>query len=264
MSDAIHFDHPPLDEVVCGVHFAGVKWSDIHFGLFYAEVRRHYSHFQRRPPIALFESRGSEGLQIELMTEPQLPLLWYESPDSPFLLQVQKDAFFVNWRRQSGTFIYPHFHTREGGEQGFWDRFVTEWETFRTFCEKQAIGTPEVLACHLAYINHMVHGETWDVPADLARWFRLLAGVKGTSPVDTLNMTVTYRVRNLPLRIDVRPAIRISDKKKLFIIDFIVTAKLPADSGLHAWFDEAHRVIRDEFLAQTTQEAHEQWGLSYG
>lgn len=264
MSGSIHFAHPPLDEVVCGVHFAGVKWSDIHFGLFYAEVRRRYPHFQRRPPLSLFENRGSEGLQIELMTEPRLPLLWYESPDSPFLLQVQKDAFFVNWRRQSGTFTYPHFHTREVGEQGVWDRFITEWEGFRAFCEKQGIGSPEVLACHLAYINHMVHGETWDVPADLVRWFRLLAGVKESNPVDTLNMTVIYRVRNLPLRLNVRPAIRISDKKKLFIIDFIVTAKLPADSGLQAWFDEAHQVIRDEFLAQTTQEAHEQWGLSYG
>lgn len=264
MSGTVHFENPPLDEVVCGVHFAGVKWSVIHFGLFYAEVRGRYPHSQPRPPLALFESGGAEGLPIELMTEPQLPLLWYESAGSPFLLQVQKDAFFVNWRRQLGSFIYPHFHTREGGEQGVWDRFITEWEAFRAFCEKQGIGSPEVLACHLAYINHMVHGETWDVPADLARWFRLLAGVKGASPVDTLHMTVTYRVRNLPLRINVRPAIRISDKKKLFIIDFIVTAKLPADSSLQAWFDEAHRAIRDEFLAQTTQEAHEQWGLSYG
>lgn len=264
MSGAVHFDNPPLDEVVCGVHFAGVKWSVIHFGLFYDEVRGRYPHSQPRPPISLFESGGSEGLQIELMTEPQLPLLWYESSDSPFLLQVQKDAFFVNWRRQSGTYIYPHFHMREGGEPGVWDRFVTEWEAFRTFCEKQRIGTPEVLACHLAYINHMVHGETWDVPADLARWFRLLTGVRGPNPVDALNMTVIYQAGKLPLRINVRPAIRISDKKKLFIIDFIVTAKLSSDSGLQAWFDEAHQVIRDEFLAQTTQEAHEQWGLSYG
>jgi hypothetical protein len=139
----------------------------------------------------------------------------------------------VNWR-QSGTFIYPHFRTREGGEQGVWGRFASEWEAFRTFSEKQAIGTPEVLACHLAYINHMVHGETWDVPTDLARWFHLLAGVKGSNPVATLNMTVTYQARKLPLRINVRPAIRISDKKKLFIIDFIVTAKLPAESVFRA------------------------------
>jgi uncharacterized protein (TIGR04255 family) len=262
MSDAIHFDHPPLDEVVCGVHFAGVKWSDIHWGLFYAEVRGRYPHTQRRPPISLFESGASEGLQIELMTEPQLPLLWYESPDSPFLLQVQKDAFFVNWRRQSGTFVYPHFHTREEGEQGVWDRFVSEWETFRTFCDKQVIGTPEVLACHLAYINHMVHEEEWDVPTDLAQWFHLLAGVKSSSSVSTLNMTI-IQTRRLPLRINVRPAIRISDKKKLFVIDFTITAKLPPETDLRAWFDKAHRVIRDEFLAQTTKEAHRQWGLSY-
>jgi uncharacterized protein (TIGR04255 family) len=263
MSDAIHFNHPPLDEVVCGVHFAGVKWSDIHWGLFYAEVRGRYPHTQRHPPVSLFESRGSEGLQIELMTEPQLPLLWYESPDSPFLLQVQKDAFFVNWRRQSGTFVYPHFHTREGGDQGVWDRFVSEWETFRTFCDKQAIGTPEVLACHLAYINHMVHEAEWDNPADLAQWFHLLAGVKGASSMSTFNMTI-IQARRLPLCINVRPAIRISDKKKLFVIDFIITAKLPPETDLWAWFDKAHQVICDEFLAQTTKEAHRQWGLSYG
>ncbi|MGH8069315.1 MAG: TIGR04255 family protein [Candidatus Entotheonellia bacterium] len=264
MTNAIHFDHPPLDEVVCGVHFAGVKWSDIHFGLYYTDLGGRYPHTQSRPPISLFESGGSEGLQIELMTEPQLPLFWYESPDSPFLLQVQKDAFFVNWRRQSGTFIYPHFHTREGEEQGVWERFVSEWETFRTFCDKQAIGTPEVLACHLAYINHMVHGETWDVPTDLVRWFHFLAGVKRSNPVATLNMTIIYQARKLPLRINVRPAIRIGDKKQLFIIDFIVTAKLTVESDLQAWFDAAHQVIRDEFLAQTTQEAHQQWGLSSG
>jgi uncharacterized protein (TIGR04255 family) len=265
MSAAVHFDHPPLDEVVCGVHFAGVKWLDINFGLYYAELGGRYPHTQRRPPVSLFESRGSEGpQQIELTTEPQLPLLWYESPDSPFLLQVQKDAFFVNWRRQSGTFVYPHFHKKEGGEQGVWERFASEWDAFRTFCEKQAIGTPELLACHLAYINHMVHGETWDVPTDLTQWFHLLAGVKGSNPVATLDMTILYHARKLPLRINVRPAIRISDKKKLFVIDFIVTAKLPPETDFQAWFDEAHQVIRDEFLAQTTEEAHKQWGLSYG
>ena len=151
MSAEIHFDHPPLDEVVCGVHFAGVKWSDIHFGLYYTELGGRYPHTQRRPPVSLFESRGSEGLQIELMTEPQLPLLWYESPDSPFLLQVQKDAFFVNWRRQSGTFTYPHFQPEKGESRGSGTVLSSEWETFRTFCDKQAIGTPEVLTCHLAY-----------------------------------------------------------------------------------------------------------------
>jgi hypothetical protein len=50
MSDEIHFDHPPLDEVVCGIHFVGVKWSDIYFGLYYTELGERYPHTQRRPP----------------------------------------------------------------------------------------------------------------------------------------------------------------------------------------------------------------------
>jgi hypothetical protein len=72
------------------------------------------------------------------------------------------------------------------------------------------------------------------------------------------------QARKPPVRISVRPAIRISDKKKLFIVDFIITAKLPPETDLQAWFNKAHQIIRDEFLAQTTEEAHKQWGLSYG
>ena len=64
MSDAIHFDNPPIDEVVCGVHFAGVKWSAIHFGLYYTELGGRYPHTEHRPPVSLFETGGSEGLQL--------------------------------------------------------------------------------------------------------------------------------------------------------------------------------------------------------
>jgi hypothetical protein len=71
-----------------------------------------------------------------------------------------------------------------------------------------------------------------------------LGGVKGSNPVVTLNTTIIYQASKLPLRINVRPAIGISDKKKLFVIDFIVTAKLPTEKGLQAWFDEARHDTR--------------------
>src|SRR5262249_49176164 len=58
MADVIHFERPPLDEVVCGVQFGGVEWSSIHFGLFYTKIAERYHRTQQRPPLApsLFET----------------------------------------------------------------------------------------------------------------------------------------------------------------------------------------------------------------
>jgi uncharacterized protein (TIGR04255 family) len=269
MADVIHFERPPLDEVVCGVQFGGVEWSSIHFGLFYTEIAERYHRAQQRPPLApsLFETILLEQptpSQVILTSEPAIPLLWYESDASPFLLQVQKDAFLVNWRHQMGAFIYPHFHTREDGKEGVWDRFSQEWQTFSSFCEHHKIGTPEVLACQLAYINHMVRGETWETPSDLARWFRPLAGLSGVASVPIFHMTVVYQVHGLTVRMQFRPAIRMTDKKELFVIEFITNGKLSAENALDTWFDDAHAAVVQIFLAQTTEEAHKQWGLSYG
>jgi len=202
-------------------------------------------------------------LQIEFASAPELPLLWYESEDSPFLLQVQKDAFFVNWRHQSGAFSYSHFHTREGGREGVWDRFSQEWYSFSSFCEQRKIGTPEVLACHLAYINHMVRGETWETPSDLTRWFRPLAGLQGVESVSIFQIAVIYQVHGLAVRMLFRPAVRMTDKKELFVVELITNGKLSAEKSLELWFDDAHAAVVQTFLAQTTEEAHKQWGLSY-
>lgn len=266
MADVIHVERPPLDEVVCGVQIAGVEWSAIHFGLFYTQLAGRYPRTQQRPPIlpTLFEPVLQPAqLQVQLADAKEMPLLWYESEDSPFLLQVQKDAFFVNWRHQSGAFVYPHFHSREHGIEGVWDRVSQEWHTFSSFCEQHEIGTPEVLACHLAYINHMVRGETWDTPSDLARWFRPLVGLQGVESMSIFQLSAVFQVGGLAVRMLFRPAVRITDKKELFIIEFITNGKLSAEKSLAVWFDEAHTAIVKIFLAQSTEEAHKQWGLSY-
>jgi uncharacterized protein (TIGR04255 family) len=213
MIDSIHFEHAPLDEVVCGIRFGGVEWSDIHFGLFYAELNGRYPRTRRRPPLSpsVFDRTISRVSEMALLTEPELPLLWYESDESPFLLQVQADAFLVNWRRQSGKFTYPHFRTRQGGAEGIWDRFVAEWQGFRAFCQKQQIGTPEVLGCHLAYIDHMVQGETWNDAVDLARWFTFLAGLKSFEALSSFNILGQYHFEGFPIFINMplQPALMI-------------------------------------------------------
>jgi uncharacterized protein (TIGR04255 family) len=265
MTDTIHFEHAPLDEVVCGVRFEGVEWSDIHFGLFYAELNGRYPQTQRRAPLPpfVFDPIQPGAVQVTWTTEPDLPLLWYESPVSPFLLQVQKDAFLVNWRRQSGQYTYPHFRTRAGGPSGVWDQFLAEWQLFRTFCQIRNIGRPQVLACHLAYINHIVQGDGWDKPIDLSRWFHFLAALKSFESPAAVSMSIRYRVQELTINLNVRPGIRTTDQKSLYIIDSVAAEKLSSQDTLEAWFDRAHAAIVRQFVDQTTEEAHEKWGLSH-
>ena len=110
----------------------------------------------------------------------------------------------------------------------------------------------------------MVRGETWETPADLARWFCPLAGLYEVESVSIFHMTVVYQVHGFAVRMQFRPAIRMTDKKELFVIELITNGKLSAEHSLELWFDEAHAAIVQTFLAQTTEEAHKQWGLSYG
>lgn len=265
MASVIHFENPPLEEVVCGVQFTGVKWSEIHFGLLFTELEGRYDKTQRRPYLSLRDARSQQDdPPVRFVAEPVPTLLWYESEESPFLLQVQEDIFLLNWRRKSGAFKYPHFRTRTSGAEGVWDRFLREWNTFRNFCAKQEIGTPEVLMCHLAYIDHLVNGDAWDTPNDLVRLIRPLEGLKGLGSMSAFNMTIRYELGGLPVRVEINPAVRMDDKKKLFIVNFIITEKLSAGSGLDDWFDRAHGVLVQAFLNQTTNQAHDEWGLSHG
>ncbi len=266
MANVIHFENPPVEEVVCGIHFTGVEWTDIHFGLFFAELNGRYQKTHRRPPLTLFRPRSQEHSEITLVAVNSLepPLMWYESHESPFLLQIQNDAFFLNWRGQSSAFAYPHFRTREGGEEGVWDRFLREWDVFQDFCKKLSLGTPEVLDCHLAYVDHLSHGEVWNNPIDLVGWIKPLDGLKNFEALLSLNLTFQYESGSLPVRVNIRPGVRRSDKKNLYIVDFVITQKLPSESSLELWFDEAHSAIVQEFLRQTTKYAQTKWGLSNG
>jgi hypothetical protein len=48
------------------------------------------------------------------------------------------------------------------------------------------------------------------------------------------------------------------------VIEYIIKDKLPAETTFETWFDKAHEMIVQHFVAQTTEEAHQQWGLSIG
>src|SRR5262249_57550214 len=109
--------------------------------------------------------------------------------------------------------------------------------------DEEAMGNPRGVVWHVAYDNNMVQGETWDFPADLARWFLPLGGLHGSDAVSLLHMTMIYQVNGLSLRLQFRPAVRIADKKRLFVIELIVNGKLSADTPLEAWFDKAHTAI---------------------
>jgi hypothetical protein len=109
----------------------------------------------------------------------------------------------------------------------------------------------------------MVQGDSWDKPIDLSRWFRFLATSKSFESPAVMSMSIRYQVQDLMINLNVRPGIRTTDHKSLYIIDSVIAEKLSSQNTLEAWFDRAHAEIVRQFVDQTTEEAHEKWGLSH-
>lgn len=113
---------PPIEEVVCGFVFEPVAELDtLEHGIYWQEVASRYPKKALMPALA-------EKWSVFQGVAPIRSWLIAEAED--FLLQIQADRFYVNWRRRSGN--YPRFRDR-GSEQGLCSRALHEFEAFSEF-----------------------------------------------------------------------------------------------------------------------------------
>lgn len=122
----VKFRNPPINELVIGVYFA----RDLHplraehIGLFWSNIRPEFPTIQQQPPVAPPISPGA-GVTIEFGAPGEMfpmPRFWIELSDGQTLLQIQRNAFLLNWRKKDAG--YPHFEVvKKSFDQNF-ARFV--------------------------------------------------------------------------------------------------------------------------------------------
>jgi len=149
---------PPIIEVVCGFFFDALPNLDAMLvGQFWAGKKDTYSKRELRPPVT--ESAGfvvSEGVG---------PVrCWLVSAGDEFVVQIQPDRFYFNWRRRGD--VYPRFGTHDG-KKGVLQRALDEFAEFTEFCSSELGTRPVANQVELAKIDDVVF-ETLDaLSADL-------------------------------------------------------------------------------------------------
>jgi hypothetical protein len=153
-----HLDAPPIEEVVCGVLFPALPGLDtVAAGAYWHERVADFPKKEVQPPI-LAPQTGN----VIRLKRPTVQRAWLVSASEDFLIQIQEDRFYLNWRRRDAE--YPRFGDHEG-RQGVLSQMLKELERFEDFCARTLQAKPVPAQAHLAKIDHLVEGQHWkDLP----------------------------------------------------------------------------------------------------
>lgn len=155
---------PPIVEVVCGAYFEPVEQLDpVALGAFWQGRRAAYP---RREYKAALTPSLSEDAQVSLSLGPDIGPLrtWLISADDVFILQVQRDRFYLNWRARQGA--YPRFNDRDGN-RGLLSKFLEEFGAFASFSKQELGVAPKVTGCELSKVDRLLQGRDWQDVRDL-------------------------------------------------------------------------------------------------
>lgn len=141
---------PPLVEVVCGVVFDSFPDLDaLVLGIYWNSRKDQYPKHSLQAALA-------DELSIDIGVFPVRAFL--VSQDGQFIIQLQHDRFFMNWRASGSE--YPRFSERHG-KRGLLVRAMEEYELFCAFIESQFGNRPIARRIELTKIDILRRGEHW-------------------------------------------------------------------------------------------------------
>jgi uncharacterized protein (TIGR04255 family) len=270
------FAHPPVVEVVLGMQFeplADLKMR--HFGLLWRELFSRYPQTEDLPPLQQAVERFgagpqvSDGPKIELSESMPLPRCWYINDPGTQLVQVQRDRFVCNWKKQAREDEYPRY-------ENIRDTFRREAEVFATFVERQSLGEINPNQCEVTYVNLIEPGPNWSDPGELGQVLTVFDPrysepflpeiehaeiglryvIPGPGPEDPVGR----------LRVNIRPVFRSHDGVPLFRLQMMARGQ-PLGEGLDgvvSFFNLGREWIVRGFAAITETEMHRVWGRHDG
>lgn len=223
---------PPIVEVVCGVIFESLPNLDpLTLGAYWERKRDGYPRHQLHPPIM------EEGATLQFETFPPIRS-WFISEDEAWVIQMQWDRFYLNWRQQKG--VYPRFSDR-GSAEGVLSRFLREFDEFSEYAKAGFGIEPKPTGMELAKIDQFIAGVSWDGLDDLAMmlpWLQPFAAASDSKqPVIAAQFREERAGGHVTVRVDVN---KIQSK-----LETRVVKKL--DGDLRAAFESANAVLNEFF-----------------
>ena len=141
-------------------------------------VRKSYPNLDEFPPLEpVFETFGPrssklETPEIQLLTGPVRPRLFFVSEDDSELIQLQHDRLFYNWRRRPGAEAYPRYgYVR--------DRLAEAFDALSRWAAAEGLGRPKAVQAEAVYVNSIPLKDPTGEACGLSFYFRWLQGLMG-------------------------------------------------------------------------------------
>lgn len=250
------FDNPPINEVVCGIRFKPLdEFRATHFGRLWEKFRHDFPVSEDRLPFApLPEEVSADKLQ--------LPRVWFIHKDENEIIQVQRDWFLHNWRKNQEHDEYPHF---EKIIKNF-EKYLSYFEEFLTEEKLDAIVPQQY---QLTYIDLVPKGQGWESLSEVGNVFPDFISLPSTHALFSNTNSIALQVLlALPdeasqLQMTIRDGIRRSDNQLTFYLDLTARGEAldTSHESLRNWFERAHEWILQLFLEITGDEIQDKyWG----
>ena len=257
----VRFKNPPINELVIGTYFDPqlLALRSEHIGQLWSRLRSEFPKVEQREPLS-----GGLGGQGVIMTGGDeffvMPRFWFVSKDKINLIQVQRNAFLLNWRRREQQ--YPHF--TEHLKPNF-DRYFAIFEEFLQ--EDVGVTDLRISHCELTYVDIIEPCDYWKGPQDTSNLIPSFAIPElGLGNDTTLAFNCSYgyaHAANMHLHVVVRIAESAKDPESLrLVLEFKALGPLGGvpKSDTETWFVEAHDAIVTLFLNMANKEVqHKYW-----
>ena len=252
----INFENPPINEVIVATYFDPPldELRSEHIGLFWQEIRDQFPVVQQQLPTGNAQVTLVSGPNLEGGEIFPLPRYWFVAEDEVTLLQVQKDAFMLNWRSRDKE--YPGF---AAGIKPAFDRYFGVYSDFI----KAEISSlePSIGSCELTYVNTIQQSEYWSGLQETKRVipsFSVLDPRLPGADQNGFHCNYVYSVtEDIRLQIGLRNGFLTQQPEVPVLIFEIKTTGRPdpaSKSRADAWFERAHKIITDCFLGLTNDE----------
>lgn len=253
------YERPPVTEVVAGVYFDAplAEFRIPHTGLFWHRVQKEFPHVQHAGPVA----PGQELRWLDEITGLPMPRIWLLSEDKTYVIQIQSDCFFYNWRKQAADQEYPRYANIIAS-------YERNLQTFLHFLKDNGFQEPRPMQCELTYVNHIPQGDGWDTIDDLAGIFKDFTWSKDKDlfPIPkTLSWSCVFDLKDNhgTLTARLNQVTRVGDPAQSLRLDLsckgIGSVKSVTEAG--AWFEVAHDWIVRGFADLTKLDAQKKlWG----
>jgi uncharacterized protein (TIGR04255 family) len=255
------YEKPPVIEVVCGILFEPIKaLTAPYIGVLWEKFKSEYPRCKEVAPlvpvIERFDDAGALD-QASLGEIFSLPRAWFETSDGNGLIQVQRDRFLHNWKKERDEDIYPHYGYVIGN-------FRKCLATFEEFLEENQFNEIKPVQYELTYVNHIPQGDAWDTLGNIKNVFPDFAwrgeGNRFLPVPEVINWqtSVVLPERCGRLHASIRLGKRRTDRHPILLFELTArgVSSERSKAAMWRWFDMAHEWIVRGFTDLTSEKLH--------